>query len=315
MTSSGKPRLVFFGNERLATGVSTTAPTLRALINGGYRVTAVVSNFERPKSRSARDLEVAEVAQRHNIPVLLPKKLAEIQDDLKALQAEVGVLVAYGQIVPQSVIDLFPRGIINIHPSLLPLHRGPTPIESVILAGETTTGVSIMQLSAKMDEGPVFAQSEVLLTGDETKQALADQLLTIGGQMIIDLLPSILSGTLAPKPQVGEPTYDQLITKADGQIDWQKPAEQLAREIRAFAGWPRSQTTLVGYSVVITKAHVAPFNHPPATPGSADITAEPGIIIVECGRGSLGIERLIPAGKKEMTAGDFVNGHKQAFAK
>lgn len=306
MTKKSKT-IVLFGNERLATGVSTTAPTLRALIAEGYTIKAVVANFERAQSRSARDLEIAAVAAKHNIPVLLPQKLSDIAQELADLQADVGVLVAYGKIVPQAIIDLFPRGIINIHPSLLPLHRGPTPIESVILDGDTVTGVSIMQLSAAMDAGPVFGQSEIALSGDETKQALANQLLEIGGHMMVQLLPGILSGEIVAKPQDDtKATYDQLVTKADGTIDWQKPAIQLEREVRAYQEWPKSTTTIAGKQVVITKARVTSDTGQPGAWAAVDKS-----LVVYCGQGALEILMLKPAGKQEMTAEAFINGHKQ----
>jgi methionyl-tRNA formyltransferase len=156
-------KIVFFGNERLATGVTTTAPTLQALIDAGYEVCAlVVAQNQSGASRKARKLEVAEIAEQHGIPVLVPAKLDDIAGQLKDYGAEIGILVAFGKIVPQAILDIFPHGIINIHPSLLPKHRGSTPIESAILFGENETGVSLMQLVQKMDAGPVYAQETVL---------------------------------------------------------------------------------------------------------------------------------------------------------
>jgi methionyl-tRNA formyltransferase len=299
--------VVFFGNERLATGVSTTAPTLQALIKAGYHVAAVVANFERAVSRSARDLEIAAIAEQHGIPVLLPNKPADIADELRAFNADAAVLVAYGKIVPQSVIDRFSGGILNIHPSLLPLHRGPTPLESVILDGSTETGVSVMQLAAKMDAGPVFAQRTVPLTGKETKQELADRLISIGANMIIDVLPTVLDGSANPKPQHDAvATYDNLIDKTVGVIDWTKSAAQLERQIRAYAVWPKSHTQLAGKDVAITSAKIIKQS---GAPGQISINGTS--LIVHCGQDSLEITSLTPAGKKEMTAESFINGHKE----
>src|SRR5438128_402621 len=139
MTKTSKT-IVFFGNERLATGVTTSAPVLAALIKTGYKVAAVVTNYEVGTSRKSRDLEIAEIAKTNNIPLLIPDKLIEIKDQLSKFGASVAVLVAYGKLVPQEVIDIFPKGIVNIHPSLLPRHRGPTPIETAILEGDSKTG-------------------------------------------------------------------------------------------------------------------------------------------------------------------------------
>jgi len=299
-------KIVFFGNERLATGVQTSTPTLRALISAGYDIVAVVSNFEPGQSRSARGLEIKEVADENNIPLLLPSKLSAIKDQLREYDAQLGVLVAYGKIVPQSIIDIFPLGIVNIHPSLLPLHRGPTPIESVILEGAKKTGVSIMQLAKEMDAGPIFGQSELRLNGHETKQTLADDLLEIGKSMLLEILPSILDGSLMAIPQdESSATYDNLLTKEDGVIDWHKHAAQLEREVRAFIDWPKSRTTLGDKDIVITNATVIDESGKPGT-----VMVKGKELIVCCGEKALKIDRLKPAGKNEMTAQAFLAGHR-----
>lgn len=305
MTKTSKT-IVFFGNERLATGVTTSAPVLRSLIKDGYQVSAVIANYEPSLSRSARDLEIAAIAQAHDIPVHLPRKISDVTHVIHQLKPDVGVLVAYGKIIPQSVINQFPYGIINVHPSLLPKHRGPTPIESVILSGEPETGVSIMQLEAAMDAGPVFTQQRHSLSGAESKQQLADDLAGIGSQLILDTLSAVLQGTASPKAQNSiAATYDKILTKADGIIDWTKPAGQLEREVRAFLEWPKSRATIAGKDVVITAAQVTTDNGT-----SGDILVKDKQLLVHCGKGSLRILRLIPAGKKEMTAESFINGHK-----
>lgn len=299
--------IVFFGNERLATGVQTTAPTLRALVEQGYNVRALVANHEMGQSRSARELEIASVAKAYHIPLLLPDKPSSILKDLKSVQADIGVLVAYGKIIPDSVINLFPKGIINIHPSLLPLHRGPTPIESVILNGETETGVSIMQLAHDMDAGPVYGQSVITLHGNESKQTLADKLLETGAGMLIELLPEILSGSVVALPQDNaRATYDSLIRKAAGLIDWHKPAVQIEREIRAYLEWPKSRTEIGSIDTVITHAKVVPHTGIPGT-----VTMHNKELVVACGQDSLMITKLKPAGKNEMTAEAFLAGYRQ----
>lgn len=299
-------RLLFFGNERLATGVSTEVPVLRALLAAGYDVAAVVSHNEVARSRKPRPLEIAQVAAEAGIPLLLPHKLADTSDELKAYEADAAVLVAYGKIVPQKIIDIFPRGIINIHPSALPKHRGPTPLESVILDGSTETAVSLMQLAAAMDAGPVFAQQAVALSGAETKQQLADTLVAVGRDMLLQHLPNILDGSLAGTPQDDSATtYDKLIEKSDGIIDWRQPALQIERQIRAYADWPRSRTTLGDRDVTITAAHVAAGDGVPGTLWLQ--TQELGIHTTD---GILIIDELVPAGRGPMTGSDFVRGYK-----
>jgi methionyl-tRNA formyltransferase len=302
-----KQTLIFFGNERLATGVTTGAPTLQALIDAGYYVAAVVANFEQAKSRNGRELEIAKVAEKHGIPVLLPNKPSEILSQLKSYNAQLGILVAYGRIVPQTVIDIFPRGIVNIHPSLLPQHRGPTPIESVILGGAHETGVSIMALVAAMDAGPVYDQARISLTGNETKQALVDTLLSHGKNLLIEALPGIIDGSLQPKPQDdSQTTYDRLLTKEDSILDLHKPAEQLEREVRAFIEWPKSRIMLVDTEIIVTKAHVLPLNNLKI----GTIWLEHKQFGFQTSNGVLVIDALKPAGKPEMTAEAFLAGYR-----
>lgn len=305
-----RERIIFFGNERLATGVTTTAPTLRALIEAGYDVAAVVSNYQPAQSRKARTLEVEAVAAEHHIPLLLPAKPRDILEQLATYQAQAAVLVAYGKIIPQALIDLFPRGIINIHPSLLPLHRGPIPVEQVILDGATETGVSIMQLSAKMDAGPIFTQARSPLNGHETKQELADRLLSIGQDLLLEQLPLILAGTATLTPQDDTAaTYDKLIAKSDGLIDWSKPARQTEREVRAYAGWPGSRTTIDGTEATITAASLLPKDAQIAAAPGTPFRTTSGEMAVTTSQGSLIIGCLKPAGKREMTGREFLAGH------
>lgn len=298
-------RILFFGNERLATGVSTSTPTLQALIEGGYEIAAVVTNYTEATSRTSRELEVATLAKAHDIPVIIPDTLAESKKQIADLGADCAVLVAFGKIVPQDIIDLFPRGIVNVHPSLLPKHRGPTPIESVILEGATETGVSIMQLAAAMDAGPVYAQETVTLSGTESKQELADTFGALGSKLIMKHLPAILEGTLEPTPQDdAQATYDTLITKLDGGIDWNMRAETLARQIRAYALWPSARTELLGKDVQVLEAEPLPLHGMPG-----EVLKQGKDLVVCAGEGALKITVLKPAGKKEMTGQAFLAGY------
>lgn len=300
-------KLLFFGNERIATGITTEAPTLHALVEAGYDVVAViVAQNNTGKSRQARELEIAASAKRYGIPVITPGKLSDFKNDLQGLGAEAAVLVAFGKIIPQAIIDIFPKGIINIHPSLLPKHRGPTPLESVILNGEKETGVSLIQLTAGMDAGPLFAQETVLLHGDETKQQLADQLLNIGKDMLLHYLPDILDGTLESTAQDSRhASYDSRLNKEDGELDFvAKDALHLARAVRAHAGWPRSRAKIGTTEVIITCAHAVE-----ASGVSGTLQLENGQLGIYAKEGALIIDRLIPAGKKEMPALAFLAGY------
>lgn len=303
-------KILFFGNERLATGLTTTAPTLRALIAAGYEITGViVAQKQIGKSRNARDLEIVQVANDNGIPVFSPDKLTDFMDEIRAMKADAAVLAAYGKIVPESIINLFPRGIINIHPSLLPKHRGSIPIESVILNGESETGVSLMQLVAKMDAGPVYKQQQVSVPHNVSKQTLADQLQQLGADMLIEHLPAILDGSLQPIEQdESAATYDERITKEHSQLDFTKSADQLEREIRAYAVWPRSRTTLGGIECIITKAHAVQKDGPSGVSG--EIWRDGTSIGIYCSQDILAIDTLLPAGKKEMSASAFIAGYQ-----
>jgi methionyl-tRNA formyltransferase len=299
MTQSSK--IVFFGNERLSSGFDPQgAPTLELLVKNGYDVAAVVANFEQSMSRGARTLEIKEIAEKYHIPLLLPTKLGDITDKLASIGAAAGVLVAYGKIIPQRIIDLFPRGIINIHPSLLPHYRGSTPIEQAIIDGAQETGVSLMRLVAKMDAGPIFAQTKVPLRGNETKQELTSKLLNIGGQMLIANLPHILDGTAKITEQnESNATFTSLFTKDDGKLDLAKTAQQLEREIRALAGWPKARATIFGHEVIILSARVAG--------GQTD-----GALVIPCGENTfLEVLQLTAPSGRTMSGADFLRGYKK----
>lgn len=295
---SKSKRLVFFGNERLATGVANTeAPTLKSLIDNGYEVAAVVSNYSEGRSRNARKLEIAEVAEAYNIPLMLPTHPRDIKDEIKKLNPDFGVLVAYGKIIPKDIIDIFPYGVINIHPSLLPLYRGPTPIEQAILDGLQETGTSIMRLVPEMDAGPVYASEKITLKGNESKVELAQMLLNLGSTLLIDTLPRILND---PENYIqqddSQATYTKLINKEDGLISWEKPAEQIEREIRAYLKWPKSRAKLLDKDIIITKARVAKHK-------------EDGNLVVNCQPGWLEIKELTAPSGRSITGSEFLRGY------
>lgn len=307
MTTSNK--IVFFGNERLATGVSTNLATLLNLKKNGYEIKAIISKNNTGKSsRKYRELEVERFASENNIPFHMPTKIIDLKEEIEAMGAEIGILVAYGKIVPASVFNIFPHGIINIHPSLLPKGRGPTPIESAILNGLSETGVSIMQLAEAMDAGPVYAQQKISIDNKKiTKQELALELLGAGSDLVVKILPGILNNEITPKPQnEKEASYNQLIYKTDGKIAWNKPAAEIDREIRAYASWPKSSAKLGNIEVIVTKARVNP-SEPSQLEGKISVENEE--IVVTTKKDLLIIERLMPINKKEMPVKDFLRGY------
>lgn len=294
-----KPKLVFFGNERLATAVGTDVPVLRALVAGDFQVAAVVVSHSPAVSRRQRPLEIVDVAHAYHIPVLMPEKLSTIAAKLHGLKAEAGVLVAFGRIIPQEILDIFPKGIINIHPSLLPKLRGSTPVETAILNGLEQTGVSLMRLTAEMDAGPVYVQKKIGLTENETKLELAQLLSNEGAKLLADNLEDILSGRLKPKFQdETEADYTRLLSSQDGNIDFNEPAEDIERKVRAFLGFPKTKAKVFGRDIIITKARVADSLHD----GQLVLKAQPGFIEIT--------ELIAPSGRI-MSGADFMKGYQK----
>ncbi len=294
--------IVFFGTENFS------AKSLRALIDADFEIVAVVTKPDSAQGRGKKiqSHPIKEIALAANIPVWQPEKVLEISDNIKSLQSPVGILVSYGNIIPDSILDLFKPGIINIHPSLLPKYRGPSPIESAILNGDSQTGVSIMKLTKEMDAGPIYSQIKIDLKNDEYSEDLYETLAKKGAELLIDILPSILDEQLQATPQDETNTsYCQLIEKSGGIIDWSKPASTIEREIRAFHRWPKSRTKLGEVEVIIAKAHTYDAD---GSPGKTAIIETN--LIVHCGKSSLSIDTIQPLGKKEMPIQAFLAGYK-----
>ncbi len=296
-------QIVFFGTEDFSVGALT------ALIDAGYSIAAVVTKPDMAKGRGQNVIAppVKVLAVEHNIPVWQPKRLDEIIEPLSGLNQPTGVLVSYGKIIPQKVIDLFSPGIINVHPSLLPKYRGPSPIETAILKGDTHTGVSIMQLSAAMDAGPVYTQLPVETNGNETAEELYELLGSLGSQLLVETLPQIMQGELTPLEQTHEEaTYCQLIQKNDGLIDWNKTGTSIERQIRAYHQWPQSKTMIGPFEVIITDAQTFPTSK--KTPGTIDVTDTE--LFIYASDTALRIKSVKPAGKKEMPIQAFLSGYR-----
>lgn len=287
-------KIIFFGTEDF----SLTA--LTGLIEGGYDIAAVVTKPDSKRGRgqvlTAPSVKV--LAQRHNIPVWQPANLIDIADDIRALQPVTGILVSYGKIVPQAIIDLFAPGIINVHPSLLPKYRGPSPIESAILSGDTSTGVSIMQLSRAMDAGPVYAVKNHPLKGTETQAELYHTLAVIGTDLLLETLPAILDHSLTPTEQDdSKAIYCSLLSKADALLDpTTLTATDAERRVRAYLAYPKARIIHGNTPLIITKAHVSPTKNTPL-----DIQFKDGAF--------LAIDELISPTGRRMDTGAYLRGH------
>jgi len=287
--------VIFFGTDTFS------ASALTSLIEADYPIGAVIT---KPDSKSGRGQQlsaplVKQIADEHGIPVWQPTKLIDVADDIKALGDVIGVLSSYGRIVPQAIIDLFNPGIINIHPSLLPLYRGPSPIETAIINGDSQTGVSIMKLTAEMDAGPVYAQEVYELDGTETAPQLYDTLSALGGRMLIETLPSIIEGNLLPSPQSNAAIYCYLLKKEDALLNPDEmTAVQAERHIRAYLQFPKTKLLINKELVTVTKAHV-----------STDETSDKDLVVAFKDDSLLAIDELIGPSGKRMSGRDFKNGY------
>lgn len=286
--------VLFFGTEDFS------CVTLKALVEAGYHVGAVITkpDARRGRGKGVTEPAVKTYATQHNIPVWQPGHILDITEAIAAFEKPVGVLVSYGKILPQQIIDLFSPGIINVHPSLLPSYRGPTPIESAIINGDTTTGISIIQLSAAMDAGPIYHQTAHPLTGHETKPELYGTLAKKGAEALLEVLPDIIEGNLSPQPQNdSHASYCTLLSKQDTVVDPATlSAAQLERRIRAHIGFPKTRLPFYGNEVIITKAHTT------STPSATTIACKDTTL--------LAIDQLVAPSGKTMSAEAYLRGKR-----
>ncbi len=297
MTRTSKT-ILFFGSGPVA------AESLELLVRD-FGIEAVVTKPQPPHHKEG--FPVIKVAKQHGLKILTTSDGDELSRlfNKQSFQSQVGLVIDYGILISQPVIDHFPLGIVNSHFSLLPQWRGADPISFAILNGDEETGVSLMLIDDQLDEGPLLARGKMKIAPGATTPSLTKELITLSHSMLAKTLPAYIEGKIEAQPQTGKPSYSRKLTKEDGVLDWIKPAGQLEREIRAFAEWPRSRTKLGSADVVITKAHTAEDK---GMPGK--IWSENKQLGIYTTKGVLVVDRLIPAGKKEMSAEAFLAGYK-----
>lgn len=295
-------KVVFMGTPDFS------VPTLQVLLEQ-HTVLGVVTQPDRPAGRS-RQLQaspVKQVALKAGIPVFQPEKLRR-QDaiaELKAWQPDVYVVAAFGQILPQVVLDLPAHGSINVHASLLPRWRGAAPIHAAIQAGDAESGVTIMLMDAGLDTGPMLTQRAVPITPTETGQSLHDKLAVVGAELLLDTLPGYLSGEILPQPQPeAGVTYAPQIKKEQGQIDWSQPAVTIERLVRAFTPWPGTFTTWQGKQL---KIHSGVTDS--GQGGQGWVIVRDDRIAIGTGEGLFYPTELQLEGKKRVTIDAFVRGY------
>lgn len=275
------------------------------LLNNDFNIEAVITKPQ--PSHHKQPFPVLSKAKELGLPILTANTQLELSNLFKdhTFKSDMGIVVDHGIIIGHDVIECFPLGIVNSHFSLLPRWRGADPISFSILNGDNETGVSLMIINDKLDEGLLLAQRSININPDTTTPSLTDELIKLSHKLFIEIIPLYWGGKLRPYPQPDQhPTYSHKLRKIDGIIDWHKAATNLEREVRAYLGWPRSRTTLSGIDVVITSAHVIKGSGQPGT-----LLIEKYSLGVYCGEDILMIDTLIPAGKKEMSASSFLNGY------
>jgi len=288
-------------------------PSLEAVYSqDGIELAGVLTNPDSPKGRhgTPQPTEVAEAAQKLNVPVLKPLKLdSPIREQIGLLNPDILVSFAYGRIFGPKFLSLFPLGGINIHPSLLPKYRGPSPIQAAILNRDTETGITVQTLALEMDQGDILATERLPLSGRETTGSLSELAAQKGAQLLTEVLIKIANGTITRTAQNhSEASYCKLITRDDGLIDWNLSAAQIEAKIRAFDPWPLCRTVHKDRELFILEAGIFKGQEPIKSPGQVLGIDKNNGILIQTGDGILSVTRLQYQAKKALFWRDFLNG-------
>lgn len=300
-------RVVFMGTPDFSVG------TLEAIVRAGHEVAGVFTQPDKPKGRgkAMQATPVKEAAEKYGLTVYQPRRIREPEavEQVRALNPEVIVVVAFGQIIPQEILDMPKYGCINVHASLLPKYRGAAPIQWAVLDGEEKSGVTIMRMDAGLDTGDMIAKAEVVLDKEETAGSLFDKLSASGAKLLVETLPVLENQTAVyeKQPENSPTDYARMITKQDGRIDWCSSAVKLERLVRGMSPWPSAFTSLNGKTIKVWKAAVSELlaNGVPGEIVAADATG----IHVQTQEGVLCIRELQLEGKKRMEADAFLRGN------
>ncbi len=307
--STPPARIIFAGTPEFA------AAHLQALLDSRHQVVAVYTQPDRPAGRGQKLVAspVKQLAQQHGILVLQPASLRsdDAQQELAAFNADLMVVVAYGLILPQAILDTPRLGCINSHASLLPRWRGAAPIQRAIEAGDTESGVTVMQMEAGLDTGPMLLKAVTPISPQDTGGSLHDRLAELGPPAVLETVEHLLAGTARPETQNDErANYAHKLSRDSALIDWSRPAIEIERAIRAFNPWPVCHSSLQGQSV---KVHAAQLAEGQGTPGSI-LAADRDGLLVACGAGALLLTRLQLPNARAMDFADLYNGRAELFA-
>ena len=296
-------KIIFFGSASIG------FPTLEKLLVGNDELLAVVTQPDRPAGRNRKltPCPVKQFAIERRIPVLSPENVKDGYEELAALNADLFIVIAYGQYIPKAIRELPPHGAINLHPSLLPEYRGSSPIQWAIANGDTVTGVSIIYVAKKMDAGDILLQQEFPIHPDDTAVALEPKLAELGAELLMNAVEQIRNDTVSATPQdETAATEIRKLTKEDGIIDWTQPAENIFNRIRAFQPWPAMSCELPnGERLKILRAVVEAGTGAPGEVLNIDKTGP----LIAAGKNALRLLEVQPAGKKIMSAADWLRGH------
>jgi len=301
-------RILFMGTPDFS------VPVLEALVVAGHEVVLAVTQPDKAVGRSGKltPPPVKVCALAHGIPVFQPERVRrpEAMAELEKTEADLGVVVAFGQILPQKLLDLPKYGCFNVHASLLPMYRGASPINHVILAGEKKSGVTIMQMDAGIDTGDILLQEEAEIAPGETAVTLAEKLSRMGARLIVKAIEKLEDGTLTRTPQEGESCYAGMLKKEMGLVDWKLPAETIERQVRGLQPWPGTFTFRAGRKLNIGAAEAVPQEVPPNLIPGAVFRADKSGLLIQTGEGALRLLEVQPEGKKMMDAKAFLNGSR-----
>ena len=303
-------KIIFMGTPEYS------VPTLKALIDSEHEVIGVYTKPDKPKGRGKKTeiTPVKAVALENGLPLFQPGtfKEEEAVREFCAHQADLAVVIAYGLILPEALLTAYPLGCVNLHASLLPKFRGASPIQAAILAGESKTGVTSMQMDQGLDTGDMLLQAEMALNGTETAGELHDRLAQMSARLCLDTLEGLASGGIVPRAQAeADASYAGKITKEMGRIHWGNAAAEIDRQIRGMNPWPSAYTYWQGKLLKIWRAKPFPEAGGKAQAGLVISAGEAGIMIA-CGQGALLIEEVQLEGKKRMPAAAFLNGYEVA---
>lgn len=300
-------RIAFFGTPDFA------ASSLMALLDGGENVVAVYTQPDRPRGRN-RKLAAPPVkilAESCGIPVFQPDSVRRdsFLEHLSSLELDLVVVAAYGKIIPEEALSVPTHGFINVHASLLPHYRGASPIQCAVLNGDAESGITIMQMNAGLDTGDILIQHRCAIGGRTTAADLHDELALVGGEALADYLCALRSGTLSPRVQDdAQASYAPLMTKADGEVRWDLPAEEVFNRVRGLFPWPGAYTFHAGKRIRLYPLDSASAKETEGGPGEILVAAD-GRIIVACGRGSVELGGLQLEGRKAMEPEAFLQGY------